>query len=1008
MGSLPVCFSAAAILRCESFTSLQSQLLIIPTGLELIFSTALIFTNWGTGWRHLLLTAEGWSYFALVLLELLSHTIPAVRDSVTVFSIVDIVLGATSFLPIFFYTLFVYLFSRGELIDTLPKRFQRIANVLLLFFIPAVVALNELSSFIGIHRRTLSSNGQSIVAIGFNTFADQQLWTFLTSLTLALLTAFEAINFCFAFYRLIRAFVDQRRIETTSSDAAHLIRGIGWITAGFKLGAIETVVGFVENGGFGAVLVRRIVRFLSRAFLIVGIIKGLDRVDDFAEAVKELREAKQTSNQPGAFRRSRLGLMISNPRFSTFRQLSPMAREFASPSEGDETQGTTVDPRMTEFAQLRRAVTQTRPASPLYTLAGPTMQQRGPSPFPVKPTGALQRTLTSQTAASAYTTYSVGGTASKGQRVTVHLDGGSGAPTLQMRFSNLEIPSPALIAESVKARPVSREWVDIARSSRYAPSIAPSFAFDPVPLTAAVPPVPGLPATPNPNPAYPEFIYERNAAPESTIGDAASAYSYSYPSKYGAQEKGKGRAAPAPAQPPAPAFAQAHTRGASEFSSLNAVRELAAQFPVPGIAPTQRPSPIPESPYRQQQNDRRSWDAERGYGASASRYDAYGQPQRSDDPPPMRYAYGGMEYPATPEEEVAPEELEEPTYRYAYDGPVSSPERIPHPYADAAAYGTGAVAYSPPRVNDAYSPPSNLYSPPNEQQLAMKGRHTRGMRSDTTLGTTPRTYASSRLEDAESRGTTPNSESVSGSGSDPFQFDDVKRAPSRVQQEYQARYEQQQQQFDDAEYDGGADEDEDYYPREGQGVPEEVYMDDGPHSYRRQHAHNASVATRTSAALLQMTQRDNTPDWAPAGVEFTPSVFSASTPSSARNTLKKKRPSMKSERSDLPASADTLASSWLHGPSDMLHDDVSDGDVPGMPIGAKADAGFARVKSVGRVRAPKKATPAPVSTKHVGRGSVYIQPITVPPVAFSAEVQIVQGGSSADSYNSEFSVGDRM
>jgi hypothetical protein len=113
MGSL--CFSSASILRCESFTSFQSQILIIPTALELIFSTTLVITNWGTGWsvvriaggtgtrdllflnffrRHLLLTAEGWSYFGLALLELLSHNIPAVRDNVSVFSIVDIVLGA--------------------------------------------------------------------------------------------------------------------------------------------------------------------------------------------------------------------------------------------------------------------------------------------------------------------------------------------------------------------------------------------------------------------------------------------------------------------------------------------------------------------------------------------------------------------------------------------------------------------------------------------------------------------------------------------------------------------------------------------------------------------------------------------------------------------------------------------------------------------------------------------------------------------------------------------------
>jgi hypothetical protein len=92
MGSL--CFSTASILRCESFTALESQLLIIPTAVELLFATSLIYANWGKGRRHLLLTAEGWSYFALALLELLSHNIPAVRDSVSVFSIVDTVLGA--------------------------------------------------------------------------------------------------------------------------------------------------------------------------------------------------------------------------------------------------------------------------------------------------------------------------------------------------------------------------------------------------------------------------------------------------------------------------------------------------------------------------------------------------------------------------------------------------------------------------------------------------------------------------------------------------------------------------------------------------------------------------------------------------------------------------------------------------------------------------------------------------------------------------------------------------
>ncbi|KAF7366314.1 hypothetical protein MSAN_00887600 [Mycena sanguinolenta] len=993
MGSL--CFSSASILRCESFTGLQSQLLIIPTALELVFSTALIFTNWGTGWRHLLLTAEGWSYFALALLELLSHNLPAVRDSVTVFSIVDIVLGATSFIPILFYTLFVYLFTRGELIDTLPQRFQRIANVLLLFFIPAIIALNELSSFIGIHRRILTSNGRPVLAIGFESFNDQQIWTFFTSLTLALLTAFEAINFCFAFYRLIRAFVDQRRIETTSSDSAHLIRGIGWISGGFKLGAIETVIGFAQ-GGFGGALTRRVVRFLARAFLIVGIAKGVDFIDDFTEMTKEMdaaaRSRRRPTNAGNAFRRSKLGMMISNPRFSTFRQLSPTAKEFyqekanggaesaMSPVAGPSGSG---GPRMSEFTEARRAALLATPPSPLYTLSGPTMQQRQGSPLVTKPTG-LQR---SQTAGSTFTTYSAGGTATRQQRVTVHFpEGSSGAPTLQMRFSGLEMPSPAVIAESVKARPVSATWMSMARSSRYAPSIAPSFAFDPVPPMTEREPVPPVPtASTTPMPAYPEFIYERNAVPESTLGDTASASSY-YPNN----GKGKGKATQ-------------HTRGASEFSTrsenLSAVRELAGEFPVPGIPLTQLPrarqappTPIPESPYpQQQQRDRRSWDPERGFGNTG--YDAYGQPQR-DDPPPMQYTYGGMEYPTTPTE---PEE--EPVYRYAYDGPVSSPERIPHPYANAAAYAPAqAVPYSPPRINDAYSPhsdnayspPTNVYSPPTRQN--QDTRH-RNKRSDTTLGTTPQTYASSRFDrdDGESRATTPNTES--GTGSDPFQFDAMS-GKTRSQQQYQQRYQQQLQ------YDG---EEEYTFPQENQGVPEEVFIDDGPHSHQRQHVQNMSIATRTSAALLQMTQREEV-DWTPAGVEFTPSVFSASRASTptGRNTLKKKRrPSVKGDQS-LPASVDTLASSWLHGPPDDL--DADDEGVSGIPVGVGA-GGPARVKSVGRVRAPRKATPAPVSTKHgLTRGSVYIQPITVPPAMYNTEVQIVQGGSSADSYNSEFVV----
>ncbi|KAJ7616367.1 hypothetical protein DFH06DRAFT_1307130 [Mycena polygramma] len=965
MGSL--CFSSASILRCESFTSLESQILIIPTALELIFSTTLIFTHWGTGWRHLLLTAEGWSYFALALLELLSHNIPAVRDNVSLFSIVDIVLGATSFLPIFFYTLFVYLFTRGELIDTLPKRFQRIANILLVFFIPAIVALNEISSFAGISRRTLTVNGRQVVAIGFQSLSDQQIWTFLTSLTLALLTAFQAINFCFAFYRLIRAFIDQRRIETTSTDQAHLIRGIGWITGGLKLGAIETVIGFA-NGGFGGAMTRRVLRFLARAFLIIGIVKGVDQIDDFEQVQKEMSSGRQQ------FRRSRLGALISNPRLSTFRQMTPTAGEFhAAPSAAEGKQrerelANTVyanekglaPPGMDDFAALKRDMAQLR--SPISASSAPNGTH---------------------------------------QRVTVHFT--QGAPTLHMRFSGLEMPSPAIIAENVKSRPVSPSWVSIARSSRYAPSTAggamsPSFAFDP----------PAMPDN-----AYTNAKYDTGPVP-------TLAYTNTHTDEQPQTDR-NGNPYPefifARAEPPT-----LHTRAVSDYSmrssrgypdSISAVRELAAQFPGPPPVSATRP-PMPSPVYGTGWGaDLEAYPHQTPFGASATRDSVYSSIRVRAPVPPraqatLRYGYDdGLEH-------QSPEDGE-PVYRYSYDGPASptEPEHINHPYA---------YAVSPPVANEDYSPPDERVDPfhgdnavPNNAYSAYHAyaAHTEGQartrhrtgRSDTTLGTTPMTYSSSRF-DAES--STPNTdeadEETTTSNQDPFRFDGDADAALVTGASGKA------------------------YADEGKAFafpgPQEhaAYMGDGPAPRPREwaphqaHARNASEMTRTSAALLQMTQRGDA-DWAPAGVEFTPSVFAmssaASSPApSARNTLKKKskpagrRPSLK----DLPTgvSADTLASSWLHGPLDDRDVDGGFADDYDLPVGPPSAGGLGHVKSVGRVRALKKATPTPVASKHgLTRGSIYIQPITVPPAAFSSEVQIVQGGSSADSYSSEFRDSDR-
>lgn len=116
-------------------------------------------------------------------------------------------------------------------------------------------------------------NTSTRIAAGFTNSHEELLWTFFTSMTLALLIVYQAAVFCISFFRLARAIINQRRIEKEGSDKAHFINGMGWICIALKLGALESVVGFA-GGAFGADLTRRIMRMAARGCLCIGIVKG--------------------------------------------------------------------------------------------------------------------------------------------------------------------------------------------------------------------------------------------------------------------------------------------------------------------------------------------------------------------------------------------------------------------------------------------------------------------------------------------------------------------------------------------------------------------------------------------------------------------------------------------------------------------------------------------------------------------------------------------------------------
>ncbi|PCH36870.1 hypothetical protein WOLCODRAFT_167158 [Wolfiporia cocos MD-104 SS10] len=257
--------------------------------------------------KHVLLAAEGFAYFALALLDALVHLIPAVGMSINVFKPLDILEGAASWLPLLLYTGFLYLFTATTFIPTMPDWTQNAAKFSLLFFIPAIVASNELGSFVSISYRIL--NG--VLSVGFT---NQSIHNGFDDLTLALLTAYQLLVVLIAVYRLGKAFSYRREIQAMPEGAevkAHLFHGLGWIVAGLVVSAVETMIGFA-GGGFALALTRRILLFLGRAGLIIGVINGVDTVEDFQILKLEANQQR---------RRSKMLTMIGNPRNSTFRKV---------------------------------------------------------------------------------------------------------------------------------------------------------------------------------------------------------------------------------------------------------------------------------------------------------------------------------------------------------------------------------------------------------------------------------------------------------------------------------------------------------------------------------------------------------------------------------------------------------------------------------------------------------------------------------------------------------------
>ncbi|EJD41557.1 hypothetical protein AURDEDRAFT_186509 [Auricularia subglabra TFB-10046 SS5] len=321
------CFSVAETLRCAGLTRQESLFLLIPALVEALIGLPLLYIKRGRRCRmYWLFVLEGLVYAALATMDYIVHTRAADLSQMAAFKIVDQVIGATSFIPLLCYTLFLYLFSRARLFPLLSKSWSKLLSRTVLISIPVIIALNEVSSFLGVRYTPLQlPGGKTTLGVGFANAAALGPWNIIANTTLALVTAYQAIHFCVAFLHFFqKAFRGERAFSTASERDLRLysMNGTGWLAVGLKLGAVETVLGFA-GFTFAPTIVRRVLRVLGRAFVLIGVSLSPDAPDSegfmmFGSPGGPRGDMQQRRGGSG---RSNLRAMISQPQTETFRRL---------------------------------------------------------------------------------------------------------------------------------------------------------------------------------------------------------------------------------------------------------------------------------------------------------------------------------------------------------------------------------------------------------------------------------------------------------------------------------------------------------------------------------------------------------------------------------------------------------------------------------------------------------------------------------------------------------------
>ena len=242
-----------------------------------------------------MLIFESLFYLVLCILDFVSKSTDSIANSLRTFSVVDRLIGGLSAIPILLYTMFLYLLAKRFFVPIIPTRFHSGVKVLLLVLIPTILALIEFGSLIGI-TYGMSPTWVLLVyltlviavvekptrglAVRFESNLAKTVWTLFGSAGLAIFILYQFITFILACFRTFRHLIQNSsstfaitRSEREKAKRGRSLRGLGWMLAGIKLGAIEVLIGYIPSG-FEQSLSRRLVRLLARAMLAWGVYKG--------------------------------------------------------------------------------------------------------------------------------------------------------------------------------------------------------------------------------------------------------------------------------------------------------------------------------------------------------------------------------------------------------------------------------------------------------------------------------------------------------------------------------------------------------------------------------------------------------------------------------------------------------------------------------------------------------------------------------------------------------------